>query len=157
MKMYWDCRRRTFSLEGLAKQRTYHCLHHEDSLFSQFNDILVNIDGLLCLDPLQHAVQGDESASPAHTSTTVHQQQILPGVGVCLSHSLDEVDHGDGIGRYSMIRPGKIMILGYFKGWSVWFLTLKGNVKENEEHADTNRVTLRGGALILVLYSRKKY
>ena len=73
---------------------TYHSLHHEDSLFSQFTDLLVNIDGLLCLDLLQHVVQGDEGASPAHTSTTVHQQQILPGVGVCLSHSLDEVDHG---------------------------------------------------------------
>ena len=103
---------------------TYHCLHHEDPLFSQFTDILVYIDGLLCLDPLQHVVQGDEGASPAHTSTTVHQQQILPGVGVCLSHSLDEVDHGDGIGRYSMIRPGKVVILDHFKGWSVWFLTL---------------------------------
>ena len=103
---------------------TYHCLHHEHPLFSQFTDILINIDGLLCLDPLQHVVQGDEGASPAHTSTTVHQQQVLPGVGVCLSHSLDEVDHGDGIGRYSMIRPGKVMILGHFKGWSFWFFTL---------------------------------
>ena len=56
---------------------------------------------------------------------------------MCLSHSLDEVDHGDGIGRYSMIRPGKIMILGHLKWWSVWFPTLKGNVKENEEHVDS--------------------
>ena len=52
---------------------------------------------------------------------------------MCLSHSLYEVDHGDGIGRYSMIRPGKVMILGHFKGWCVWFLTLKRNVKENKE------------------------
>ena len=116
MKMYWDCRWRTFSYEGLAKQCTYHSLYHEDSLFSQFTDILVNIDGLLCLDPLQHVVQGDEGASPAHTSTTVHQQQILPGVGVCLSHALDEVDHGDGINRYSMIRPRQDNDTGSLQG-----------------------------------------
>ena len=77
---------------------------------------------------------------------------------MCLSHSLDEVDHGDGISRYSMIRPGKIMILGHFKGWSVWFPTLNGNVRENEEHADTFILiyirTLQGlGVEHLVLYS----
>ena len=103
---------------------TYHCLHHQDSLLPQFTHILINVDGLLCLYPLQHVVQGDEGASPAHTSTAVHQQQILPGVGVGLPHSLDKANHGEGISRHSMVGPGKIMVLGHFQGGSVWFSTL---------------------------------
>ena len=51
-------------------------------------------------DPLQHGVQHDEGACPAHTSAAVHQQQVLPVVRMRLPHSLD----GDGIGGHSMVR-----------------------------------------------------
>ena len=30
---------------------------------------------------------------PAHISTAVHQEEVLPSVRIHLSHSLDEVDH----------------------------------------------------------------
>ena len=67
------------------------------------------VEAVLCLDPLQHGVQRDEGACPAHTSAAVHQQQVLHIVGVTLPHSLDEVDHGDGIGGHSMVRPRQVV------------------------------------------------
>ena len=85
---------------------THRCLDHQYPLLPQVGDELKDADGVLCLHPLHHGVQCDEGACPAHTSTAVHQEEVLPAVRMCLPHSLDEVDHGDGIGRNSMVRPG---------------------------------------------------
>ena len=85
----------------------------------------MNVDGVLCLYPLHHGVQCDEGACPAHTSTAVHQESVLPGVRMGLPHSLDEVDQGEGIGGHSMVRPGQVVELGHFKGWSVWLSSLR--------------------------------
>ena len=111
---------------------TYWSLHHQHSLFPQVAHKLVNVDGVLLLDPLQHVVQGDEGACPAHPSTAVHQQQVLSGVRVSLPHSLDEVDHGDGIGGHPMIRPGHVVVLGHLQGRCVWLTTLKWKQVERE-------------------------
>ena len=43
-----------------------------------------------------------------------------------LSHSPNEVDHGDCIGRDSMIRPCHIMEHGDFKRWGHGLITLLG-------------------------------
>ena len=103
---------------------SYHSLHHQDSLLPQVGDKLVDVDGSLCPDPLQHVIQRDEGASPPHTSTAVHQESVLPGVGMTLPHSPGEVDHGEGIGWHAMIRPGQIVKLSHFKRWSVRLLIL---------------------------------
>ncbi len=76
---------------------TNHCLDHQHSLLSQALDKLINIDAFLCLDPLHHWVECDEGACPPNTSTAVNQEDVRLGIRMCLSHSLDEVDHGDGI------------------------------------------------------------
>ena len=86
--------------------RSYHCLHHQHSLLPQVSDKLIDVYCVLRSYPLQHGVQCDEGASPAHTSTAVHQQSVLLGVRMAFPHSPDEVDHGKGIGRHPMIRPG---------------------------------------------------
>ena len=52
---------------------------------------------------------------------------------MALSHSLDKVDHGDCIGRNSMIRPAKIMIEGDCKRWSAWLITLRERGGEKKE------------------------
>ena len=87
----------------------YYSLNHENPLLPQVGKKLVNVDCVLSLDPLQHGVQCDEGACPTNTSTAVHQEGVLSVVRVCLPHSLDEIDHGNGIGRYSMIRPGQVV------------------------------------------------
>ena len=107
------------------KHYTHHCLYHEHPLLPEVTDKLINVEGVLLLHPLQHGVQCDEGACPAHTSTAVHQEEVLLVVRMCLPHSLDEVDHGDGIGGHSMIRPGQVMEQGHFKGWRVWLLRLE--------------------------------
>ena len=89
----------------------YQGLHHQHPLFPQVYDKLIDVDGILCLYPLHHGVQCDEGACPAHTSTAVHQEEVLPAVRMCLPHSLDEVYHGDSIVWNTMVRPGQIMEL----------------------------------------------
>ena len=49
----------------------------------------------------------------------------MPAVRMCLPHSLDEVDHGDGIGRNTMVRPGQVVEQGDLKGSGIWLFTLK--------------------------------
>ncbi len=43
----------------------------------------------------------DEGACPPNT-TAVNQEDVRLGIRMCLSHSLNEVDYGDGIGRDSI-------------------------------------------------------
>ena len=43
---------------------------------------------------------------PSHISTAVQQEEVLPAVRMCLSHSLDEVDCGDGIVWNTMVSSG---------------------------------------------------
>ena len=103
-----------------VQHKFYRCLDHQHPLLPQVADKLKDVDRVLCLYPLQHGVQCDEGACPAHTSTAVHQEEVLSAVGVGLPHSLDEVDHGDGIGGHSMIRPGQVVEQSHFKRWGVW-------------------------------------
>ena len=109
----------------MFKPLTYRCLHHQHPLFPQVADKLKDVDGVLCLYPLHHGVQCDEGACPTHTSTAVHQEEVLPAVRMCLPHSLDEVDHGDGIVWNTMVRPGQVVEQGDLKWWGVWLFTLK--------------------------------
>ena len=105
-------------------------MYHQHPLSPQIADELKDVDGVLCLYPLHHGVQCDEGACPAHTSTAVHQEEVLPAVSMCLPHSLDEVDHGDGIGRNTMVRPGQIVKQSDLKWWGVCFLILIKAVQE---------------------------
>ncbi len=103
---------------------TNHCLDHQHSLLSQALDKLINIDGFLCLDPFHHGIECDEGACPPNTSTAVNQEDVHLGIRMCLSHSLNEVDHGDGIGRDSMIWPCKVVEQCDLKCWLIWLVTL---------------------------------
>ena len=122
MKLVWENKKHDLDLPTKC---TYYSLNHENPLLPQVGNKLVNVDGvLISLDPLQHGVQCDEGACPANTSTAVHQEGVLFVVRVCLPHSLDEVDHGDGIGGYSMIRPGQVVEQGHLKGRHIWLFGL---------------------------------
>ncbi len=85
----------------------------------------MNIDGLFSFDPLHHGVECDEGACPPNTSTAVNQEEVCLGIRMCLSHSLDEVDHGEGIGRDSMIWPCKVVKQRDLKWRSFGFSTLQ--------------------------------
>ncbi len=108
---------------------TYHCLHHQHSLLPQVSDKLIDVDRLLHLDPLQHGIQCDEGACPAHSSTAVHQQNPLLGIGMGLSYFPDELDHGESIGGHSMVRPGKVVELSHFKRWILPLFNNKSEIK----------------------------
>ena len=103
---------------------TYWCLYHQDPLLPESGDKFINVEVILSLDPLQHGVQRDEGACPAHTSAAVHQQQVLPVVRMRLPHSLDEVDHGDGIGGHSVVRPGQVVEQCHLKGGTLRLIRL---------------------------------
>ena len=90
-------------------------LHHSHSFGPQLHQELKDIYISFCLDPLHHAIQHNEGASPAYTSTAVDQEGILVGGRVDLIHLLDEVHNRHGIGWYTMIRPGQIVQLGHFQ------------------------------------------
>ena len=121
MKLVWENKKHDLDLPTKC---TYYSLNHENPLLPQVGNKLVNVDGVLGLDPLQHGVQCDEGSCPANTSTAVHQEGVLFVVRVCLPHSLDEIDHGDGICGYSMIRPGQVVEQGHLKGRGIWLFGL---------------------------------
>ena len=100
---------------------TYWSLDHEYSLLPESAHKFIDADGLLRLDELQHVVQCDKCACPAHTCTAVDHHEVLLTVGVGLAHTLDEVDHGDGISRHPVVWPAKIVEQSYFLNWSIWF------------------------------------
>ena len=102
----------------------YRSLYHEYSLFPESAHKLIHIDGLLRHDALQHVVQCDKCACPAHTCTAVDHHEVLLTVGVGLAHTLDEVDHGGGISRHPVVWPAKIVEQSYFLNWSIWFVRL---------------------------------
>ncbi len=103
---------------------TNHCLDHQHSLLSQILNKLINIDSFFSFDPLHHCVECDEGACPPDTSTAVNQEDVRLGIRMCLSHSPDEVDHGDGIGRDSMIWPSMIVKQCDLKWRLIWLVTL---------------------------------
>ena len=90
-------------------------LHHSHSFGPQIHHELKDVYILLSLDPLHHAIQHNERASSANSSTAVDQEGILVGGRVDLIHLLDEVDKRHGIGGYSMVRPGQIVKLCHFQ------------------------------------------
>ena len=114
-----------YSVSNFCQSKSYPFHMLNLPTFPQVGDKLKDVDGVLCLYPLHHGVQCDESACPDHTSTAVHQEEILPAVRMCLPHSLDEVDHGDGIGRNTMVRPGQVVEQGDLKGSGICLIPLK--------------------------------
>ena len=91
-----------------------------------------DVDGLLNPHPLQHVVQGDEGACPAHPSTAVHQQVGVADVWMGLSDLFDEVDEGCGIAGHSMVRPGQVVVLGHLQRGCVWLSGLHGILQSRE-------------------------
>ena len=103
---------------------TNQCLDHQHSLLHEVMDKLMNIDALFSFKSFHHGVECDEGACPPNTSTAVNQENVCIGIRMRLSHSLDEVDHGEGIGRDSMIWPCKVVKQCDLKWRSVGFSTL---------------------------------
>ena len=99
-------------------------MDHEDSLLPEFADKLVDVDGLLGLDSLQHVVQGDERARTSHACAAVNQHEVLLAVGVGLAHPSDEVDHGDGIGWNTVVGPTKIVVQTHLHCPSIRLISL---------------------------------
>ena len=89
-------------------------LHHSHSFGPQIHHKLKDVYILLSLDSLHHAIQDNEGASPADSSTAVDQERILVGGRMDFIHLLDEVDKRHGISGYSMVRPGQIVKLHHF-------------------------------------------
>ena len=90
-------------------------LHHSHSFGPQIHHELKDVYILLSLDSLHHAIQDNEGASPADSSTAVDQERILVGGRMDFIHLLDEVNKRHGISRYSMVRPGQIVKLRHFQ------------------------------------------
>ncbi len=84
----------------------YQSLDHEHSLGPHIAEELVDVNRVLHLQPLQHAVQEDEGPGPTHTRTAVDQE----GEAIVLVvPSLDAPDEGDERGGklgHSVVRPG---------------------------------------------------
>ena len=114
----------SYHLVKIYLGRAYWSLDHEYSLLPESAHKLVDVDGLLRLDALQHIVQCDKCACPAHTCTAVDHHEVLLTVGVGLVHTLNEVDHGDGISRHPMVWPAKVVEQSYFTNWNFWFVLL---------------------------------
>jgi hypothetical protein len=56
---------------------------------------------------------------------------------MCLPHSLDEVDHGDGIVGNTVVRPGQVVELSDLERGDIWLFILKGGVERvHSNHAE---------------------
>ena len=103
---------------------TYLCLHHQNPFGSHVMQEFVHIHRVLSLHPLEHAIQEDEGACPAHTSTAVYQQGVAIIFVVSLLYSTDESSERSGKLGHSMIRPGGEVILGHLQWFSIRILNL---------------------------------
>lgn len=55
------------------------CLHHVVPLSAHAGHMTINVHRLLVLHPLQHGVDHNEAAGPAHASTnTQRRERVLP-------------------------------------------------------------------------------
>ena len=98
---------------------TYQGLHHEDSFCPHVTQELVHVDRVLHLHPLQHAIQQDEGARPAHTRTAVYQHGRAV-FAVVLPHTADEGDEGGSKLRHPVVRPAEEVVVGHRKGRGIW-------------------------------------
>ena len=83
---------RSCNLIYMYLAHVYRSLDHEYSLLPESAHKLIHVDGLLRHDALQHVVQCDKCACPAHTCTAVDYHEVLLTVGVGLTHTLDEIE-----------------------------------------------------------------
>ena len=98
----------------------YQRLHHQNTLGPQVVQKLVHVDRVLHLHPLQHAVQQDEGARPAHTSTAVYQHGWTIFI-VDLPHTADEGYEGGGKLWHPVVRPAEEVVVGHRKRRDIWF------------------------------------
>ena len=108
----------------LCAIRTHLSLDHQNSLGSHFLHEFWNVENSFLLHPLHHCVQSDEGASPANTGTAVHQQGRARG-RVGLADALDEGKHAGLVGRNSVIRPGREVVVSHLQLSSVFIRGLK--------------------------------
>ena len=87
-------------------------LHHLHALGTQFPEALVHTESALCLHLLHHHIQEDKGPRAAHPRTAVHQQWLVQGDGVLLTHTTDKPDEGHDILRHPVVRPASVVELG---------------------------------------------
>ena len=90
---------------------TYRCLHHLHALCTQLPHTLAHTESALGPHLLQHHVQSDEGARATHTRTAVHQQGLVQGDRVKLTHTTDEVVDRHEVLWHAVIRPGSVVEL----------------------------------------------
>ena len=95
-----------------ARLLTYQSLDHEHALGPHVAQELVHVDRVLSLHPLQHAVQQDEGACPAHPGTAVDQHGGTILV-VFLPHTANEADEGGGKLGNAVIWPAQEVVVHY--------------------------------------------
>ena len=91
--------------------RAHLCLHHQHSLGAHVPHKLVHIQVASLLHAFQHGVQCDVGASPAHTSTTVHQDG--PVTGIAVAHTSNKLNQGGSKLGNTVIRPAQEMELSH--------------------------------------------
>lgn len=85
----------------------YLSLHHQAPLLPHFADKGINIQRLLHLHPLHHAIQYNECARTPNTSAAVHDKGRAVVVREVLSHTLDKLDEAGLVCWHAMVWPGR--------------------------------------------------
>ena len=81
----------------------------------------MHTESALCLHLLHHHVQEDKGPRAAHPRTAVHQQWLVQGDGVLLTHTTDKPDEGHDILRHPVVRPASVVELGDYHVPRVFF------------------------------------
>ena len=91
---------------GYTISHTDQCLDHLHSLCPHILEVLEDTQSSLTPHLLHGQVQEDEGSSPPHPGTAVDQEGCGQRGGVLLADTTNERDEGQGVVRYSMVRPG---------------------------------------------------